>query len=91
MGAQTPPPKFLYPHLAVRPKASHIQPWSNLGGMKLLVPKPLPAQTVSVRPTPGPRFQPLLRHTLHRITLLSPCHPMMAEPWKDFLWVESQE
>lgn len=34
---------------------------------------------------------PLLRCTLPRILLLSPFYPMLAEPWRDFLCVQSQE
>ena len=86
---------FLCSYLAVRPTASHIPPWPCLQGTGLVMSEPLTARTISTParpgPTPGLCFQPLLRCTLPRITILSPLHPMMAEPWRDFLCVQSQE
>lgn len=39
----------------------------------------------------GLYFQPFLRSTLRRATRLSLLHPVLAEPWRDFLLCQSQE
>lgn len=80
------PPLFLSSYPPGRPAAgptchvpaSSARDWAGAS-------EPLTALTVSVGPTPGLCFQALLRSTLPRIIVLSPLHPMLAEPWRDFL------
>lgn len=48
---------------------------------------PRTALTVCVGPAPGLYLQPFLTNTILRVTCLSPLHPMLAEPWRDFLCV----